>query len=94
MLTSAKIPAGFRRAAYPCDTNETVGEIVSATVTQAETLSATEAARLNIPGRLERLPMTGYQKRLFAIVRPLGSPTRSMWHSLFFSSATSKTTFN
>lgn len=27
-----------------------------------------EAARINIPGRLERLPMTGYQKRLFAIV--------------------------
>ncbi|MBV9523498.1 MAG: MFS transporter [Alphaproteobacteria bacterium] len=27
-----------------------------------------EAARVNIPGRLERLPMTGYQKRLFAIV--------------------------
>jgi putative MFS transporter len=29
---------------------------------------ALEAAELNIPGRLERLPMTGYQKRLFAIV--------------------------
>jgi len=28
----------------------------------------TEAARINIPGRLERLPMTAYQKRLFAIV--------------------------
>jgi MFS transporter, putative metabolite:H+ symporter len=27
-----------------------------------------EASRYNIPGRLERLPMTGYQKRLFAIV--------------------------
>jgi MFS transporter, putative metabolite:H+ symporter len=27
-----------------------------------------EAAQLNIPGRLERLPMTWYQKRLFAIV--------------------------
>jgi putative MFS transporter len=27
-----------------------------------------EAAQLNIPGRLERLPMTRYQKRLFAIV--------------------------
>lgn len=30
--------------------------------------SAAEAARLNIPGRLERLPMTRYQKRLFAVV--------------------------
>ncbi|HEX3938618.1 MAG TPA: MFS transporter [Xanthobacteraceae bacterium] len=29
---------------------------------------AQEAARINIPGRLERLPMTGYQRRLFAIV--------------------------
>jgi len=28
----------------------------------------TQAARINIPGRLERLPMTAYQKRLFAIV--------------------------
>jgi MFS transporter, putative metabolite:H+ symporter len=28
----------------------------------------TEAARINIPGRLERLPMTAYQKHLFAIV--------------------------
>jgi putative MFS transporter len=27
-----------------------------------------QAERFNIPGRLERLPMTGYQKRLFAIV--------------------------
>ena len=27
-----------------------------------------EAARINIPGRLERLPMTSYQKRIFAIV--------------------------
>jgi putative MFS transporter len=27
-----------------------------------------QAAQLNIPGRLERLPMTSYQKRLFAIV--------------------------
>src|SRR5215470_10282146 len=27
-----------------------------------------QVERLNIPGRLERLPMTGYQKRLFAIV--------------------------
>src|SRR5580698_3631900 len=27
-----------------------------------------EAARINIPGRLERLPMTAYQRRLFAIV--------------------------
>jgi putative MFS transporter len=27
-----------------------------------------EAVRINIPGRLERLPMTAYQKRLFAIV--------------------------
>jgi MFS transporter, putative metabolite:H+ symporter len=33
----------------------------------ASTMQA-EAARINIPGRLERLPMTGYQKRLFAIV--------------------------
>ncbi len=30
--------------------------------------TASDAARINIPGRLERLPMTGYQKRLFAIV--------------------------
>ena len=30
--------------------------------------SITEAARCNIPGRLERLPMTSYQRRLFAIV--------------------------
>lgn len=29
---------------------------------------AREAAEINVPGRLERLPMTGYQKRLFAIV--------------------------
>lgn len=29
---------------------------------------AAEAARINIPGRLERLPMTSYQKRLFTIV--------------------------
>jgi MFS transporter, putative metabolite:H+ symporter len=27
-----------------------------------------DAAQLNIPGRLERLPMTAYQKRMFAIV--------------------------
>jgi MFS transporter, putative metabolite:H+ symporter len=27
-----------------------------------------QAERFNIPGRLERLPMTGYQKRLFTIV--------------------------
>jgi hypothetical protein len=27
-----------------------------------------EAMRLNIPGRLERLPMTGYQKRIFAVI--------------------------
>ena len=31
-------------------------------------MATAEAARINIPGRLERLPMTGYQKRLFAIV--------------------------
>ncbi len=30
--------------------------------------AASEAVRLNIPGRLERLPMTAYQKRMFAIV--------------------------
>ena len=29
---------------------------------------ALQAERLNIPGRLERLPMTAYQKRLFAVV--------------------------
>jgi MFS transporter, putative metabolite:H+ symporter len=28
----------------------------------------TEAARINIPGRLERLPMTSYQKRVFTII--------------------------
>ncbi len=27
-----------------------------------------EAARVNVPGRLERLPMTSYQKKMFAIV--------------------------
>jgi putative MFS transporter len=36
--------------------------------TIAELGSATEAAKINIPGRLERLPMTSYQKRLFTIV--------------------------
>ena len=30
--------------------------------------SVRDAAQLNIPGRLERLPMTAYQKRMFAIV--------------------------
>ncbi len=30
--------------------------------------TAAKAARFNIPGRLERLPMSAYQKRLFAIV--------------------------
>lgn len=35
---------------------------------QNASLPGVEAARINIPGRLERLPMTGYQKRLFAIV--------------------------
>jgi MFS transporter, putative metabolite:H+ symporter len=30
--------------------------------------AADQAAQYNIPGRLERLPMTGYQRRLFAIV--------------------------
>src|SRR5580704_15814834 len=34
----------------------------------ASPLSRAEAARINIPGRLERLPMTAYQRRLFAIV--------------------------
>ena len=29
---------------------------------------ASPAAKINVPGRLERLPMTRYQKRLFAIV--------------------------
>ncbi len=27
-----------------------------------------QALRLNIPGRLERLPMTGYQRRIFAVI--------------------------
>jgi MFS transporter, putative metabolite:H+ symporter len=36
--------------------------------TIAELGAATEAAKINIPGRLERLPMTRYQKRLFTIV--------------------------
>ena len=31
-------------------------------------ISVRDAAQLNIPGRLERLPMTAYQKRMFAIV--------------------------
>jgi len=30
--------------------------------------TSADAARVNVPGRLERLPMTRYQKRLFAIV--------------------------
>jgi MFS transporter, putative metabolite:H+ symporter len=30
--------------------------------------AAIEAAKINIPGRLERLPMTSYQKRMFTIV--------------------------
>ena len=30
--------------------------------------SQQEAARINIPGRLERLPMTGYQRRVFAVI--------------------------
>jgi putative MFS transporter len=30
--------------------------------------AATEAAKINVPGRLERLPMTSYQKRMFTIV--------------------------
>ena len=34
----------------------------------ASPLSRAEAERINIPGRLERLPMTSYQKRMFAIV--------------------------
>jgi MFS transporter, putative metabolite:H+ symporter len=34
----------------------------------AEQGDATGAAKVNIPGRLERLPMTSYQKRMFAIV--------------------------
>ena len=38
------------------------------TITHATAAVNTEAARINIPGRLERLPMTAYQKRLFAIV--------------------------
>jgi len=37
-------------------------------VTAAIAQAGAEAARVNIPGRLERLPMTGYQRRLFAIV--------------------------
>jgi len=37
-------------------------------VTTAIAQDGAEAARINIPGRLERLPMTGYQRRLFAIV--------------------------
>jgi MFS transporter, putative metabolite:H+ symporter len=37
---------------------------MNATIVQ----TGAEAARFNIPGRLERLPMTSYQKRLFAIV--------------------------
>jgi MFS transporter, putative metabolite:H+ symporter len=37
-------------------------------ITNATTATNPEAVRINIPGRLERLPMTAYQKRLFAIV--------------------------
>src|SRR5215472_1847187 len=38
------------------------------TAAAAQTGFSAEAARFNVPGRLERLPMTGYQRRLFAIV--------------------------
>jgi putative MFS transporter len=34
----------------------------------AEQSAVTDAAKINIPGRLERLPMTSYQKRMFTIV--------------------------
>jgi MFS transporter, putative metabolite:H+ symporter len=37
-------------------------------VAMSATAQNAEAARINIPGRLERLPMTRYQKRLFTIV--------------------------
>ena len=37
-------------------------------ITNATAAANPEAVRINIPGRLERLPMTAYQKRLFAIV--------------------------
>jgi len=37
-------------------------------VSEMTAVAGAEAARINIPGRLERLPLTGYQKRLFAIV--------------------------
>ena len=39
------------------------------TATTDEALSAqTEAERFNIPGRLERLPMTSYQRKLFGVI--------------------------
>src|ERR1051325_10695264 len=34
----------------------------------AASTTGSQAAQTNIPGRLERLPMTAYQKRVFAIV--------------------------
>lgn len=34
----------------------------------ANSATGTQAAHINIPGRIERLPMTAYQKRVFAIV--------------------------
>ena len=37
------------------------------TITHAMAAVKAEAARINIPGRLERLPMTAYQKRLFCL---------------------------
>jgi putative MFS transporter len=38
------------------------------TALAASQSAALDAAKLNVPGRLERLPMTGYQKRMFAVV--------------------------
>ena len=40
----------------------------SASTTTDSAWAHAEAARINVPGRLERLPMTSYQKRMFAIV--------------------------
>jgi putative MFS transporter len=48
----------------------TQGSMVEGSMVQGADLVATHdrALHLNIPGRLERLPMTGYQRRIFAVI--------------------------
>ncbi|MFY9839476.1 MAG: hypothetical protein WAK55_23985 [Xanthobacteraceae bacterium] len=41
-------------------------------IPNAEAAANPEAVRINIPGRLERLPMTAYQKPLFVIALARG----------------------